>query len=87
MTVQESGLGGKAISDSDVLRFATTLDRTLITLNRRHFVRLHEEGSNHAGIIACTADNDFVALAARIDRVLLEKKTLPGQLVRVHREG
>jgi len=46
-----------------VLRFAIDQGRCLISLNRRHFVKLHEENPKHPGIIVCTTDSDFEALA------------------------
>ena len=87
MTIQESGLGGQSIADDEVLKFATQQCRVLVTLNRRHFVRLHEENPAHMGIIACTADSDFIALASRINAVIREKNPLQCRLVRVHRPG
>lgn len=85
MTVQESGLAGQSVPDVDVLNFATSHGRILVTLNRRHFVRLHEIGMKHAGIIACTADNNFLALADRIDQAMTAHASFDGCLIRVHR--
>lgn len=85
MTVQESGLGGQSITDESVLRFAVGERRAVVTLNRRHFVRLHEENPDHAGIIVCTADKDFLALAARIDYAIRCGSCLDGQLTRINR--
>jgi hypothetical protein len=85
LTVQESGLGGQATTDDEVLRFATRQQRVLVTLNRAHFVRLHAVDAGHAGIIACTADRDFLALAARIDGMIRDQGPLEGRLARVHR--
>jgi predicted nuclease of predicted toxin-antitoxin system len=85
MTVQESGLGGQSITDESVLRFAVGERRAVVTLNRRHFVRLHEENPDHAGIIVCTADKDFLALAARIDYAIRCGSCLNGQLTRINR--
>jgi hypothetical protein len=44
--------------------------RTVLTLNRRHFIRLHQTTPEHAGIVVCTYDPDFVALAQRIHAAL-----------------
>lgn len=87
MTVQESGLGGQSVSDTAVLRFAADQGRALITLNRRHFVKLHHETPEHPGIVACTADVDFVRLASRIDAAIEDHHSLAGRLIRVNRPG
>jgi predicted nuclease of predicted toxin-antitoxin system len=87
LTSHESGQAGLAISDEKVLAFATAEGRILITLNRKHFVRLHKVHSDHPGIIVCTFDPDFVALAQRIQAALVAQPQMVGQLVRIHRPG
>lgn len=66
LTALESGKAGQAISDDDVLAFAVSQGCVLLTLNRKHFIRLHDEQPNHAAMIVCTFDADFSALAAQI---------------------
>ena len=44
LTMPEAGQAGKAVSDEGVLAFARTEGRAVLTLNRKHFIRLH--GSN-----------------------------------------
>ncbi len=56
-----------------------------MTLNRRHFVRLHVTESNRAGIIVCSLDLDFEGQAARIDWAVATQESLAGRLVRVNR--
>ena len=85
LTTAESGRAGKAISDEDVLAFAVAEQRIVVTLNRRHFIRLHHTTPAHAGIVVCTFDPDFVALAQRIHTALEEQPQMAGQLVRVNR--
>ena len=70
LTIQESGNANRQMSDEDVLAFAVSQNRTLLTLNRKHFVRLHNKSAEHAGIVVCTYDPDFSALAERIDGAL-----------------
>ena len=82
-TTFESGRAGQAIPDEAVLEFATSQNRVVLTMNRRHFVRLHLEQVPHAGIVVCSVDLNYVALAIRIHVALLEDMT--GQLVRVNR--
>jgi hypothetical protein len=85
LTTVDAGKAGQAVPDDQVLSFATGEGRALLTLNRRHFVRLHTSGVVHAGIIVCTFDADFVAQAARIEQAILSVPDLTAQLIRVNR--
>lgn len=85
LTSQEAGNAGRSVPDLEVLEFAIADQRAVITLNRRHFVRLHHEHPQHDGIIVCSYDSDFEALAARIDEVLSAGTKLEGQLIRINR--
>jgi hypothetical protein len=69
------------------LAFAVTETRILITLNRKHFVRLHQVQAEHAGIIVCTFDPDFRALAQRVHAALMAQPQMAGRLVRINRPG
>jgi hypothetical protein len=71
LTIQESGKAGQALPDEDVLSFAYIEGRILLTLNRKHFVRLHKNKAKHAGIFACTFDPNFKALAKRIHESII----------------
>jgi hypothetical protein len=68
VTAQEDGR--TATPDPDLLARAYALGRALLTHNRRHFERLHRQGTTHSGILSATRDRDFPALAARIHRAL-----------------
>lgn len=85
LTVQEAGQGGKGIGDPDVLAFAVTQRRAVLTCNRWDYIRLHTRVRPHAGIIVCTRDDDFAALAVRIDRAIAACPSLDNQLLRVNR--
>lgn len=85
LTIQESGLANQGTSDSVVLDFAMAQRRVVLTMNRRHFIRLHYDRPEHPGIVICTADADTPALAERIDRVASQVQSLAGQLLRVNR--
>lgn len=87
LTVQEAGNAGQAIPDEAVLSFARDEGRILLTLNRKHFIRLHHARPDHAGIIACTFDPNFVDLAHRIHEVIESQTLLAGQFIRVNRPG
>ena len=58
LTAQDAGNADQAIPDNEVLAFATREGRAILTLNRLHFLRLHQISPAHAGIIACTFDPD-----------------------------
>jgi len=85
LTVLEAGKAEQAIEDQEVLAFSTSLNRTLLTLNRKHFIRLHEDRPSHAGIVVCTYDPDFARQAERIHLILLAHPDPAGKLLRVNR--
>ena len=85
LTIQEAGKADQALPDDAVLKFATSENRAVLTMNRRHFIRLHREQPQHAGIIACTLDPDFVGQAERIHHAIGSQTSLTGQLIRVNR--
>jgi hypothetical protein len=86
-TSQEAGNAGRAVPDEEALAYSTTERRVLLTLNRRHFVRLHQTISDHAGIVVCTFDPDFAGQAERIHGLLVGGENWAGQLLRVNRPG
>jgi hypothetical protein len=49
LTVLEAGKAEQSISDEDVLAFAIEQDRLVLTMNRRHFIRLRNERPQHVG--------------------------------------
>ncbi len=85
LTVLETGHAGQAWPDEQVLAFATSEQRALLTLNRKHFFRLHNLEPNHSGIIASTFDANFTALATRIDVAIASAESLNGQVLRINR--
>jgi predicted nucleic acid-binding protein len=85
LTTQEADNAGKALPDAEVLAFAIQEGRTLVTLNRRHFIRLHRDQPNHHGIVVCTYDADFASQAKRIHEALGDSEWIAKQLFRVYR--
>ena len=85
LTTAEAGRAGQSIPDDQVLAFAVSSSLAVLTLNRRHFIRLHQERPDHSGIVVCTFDPDFSALATRIHAEVSGVGTLRGRLVRVNR--
>jgi len=78
LTIQETGKANQAESDEEILASAYAEDRIVLTLNRLHFIRLHNKDTNHKGIIACTFDPNFDALARRIHLALKTHPDLSG---------
>jgi len=85
LTTIESDRAGQAIPEAEILAFAGAEDRIVITLNRRHCIRLHHTTPTHVGIIVCTFDLDFAALAQRIHTALEAHPQMAGRLVCVNR--
>ena len=85
LTIQETGKADQAVPDDELLKFAASANRAVLTLNRRHFIRLHLGNPQHAGIIVCTVDPDFARQAGRIHKAIGAQTSLAGQLIRVNR--
>ena len=85
LTIQGAAQANQAISDEAVLAFAHSEGRRLLTRNRKHFIRLHNQQAAHSGIIACTFDPDFAAMAGRIDIAIQAQPHPSGQLTRINR--
>ncbi len=85
LTTSDAGNAGKALPDEAVLEFAVAQNRVPITLNRKHFIRLHSSNPDHHGIIVCSVDPDFTALAHRIHEAKEAVESLKGKLIRVNR--
>ncbi|NET61903.1 MAG: hypothetical protein F6K47_39030 [Symploca sp. SIO2E6] len=83
LTVQEAGNAGR--SDPEVLAFAISQNRAVLTQNRRDFIRLHLQQPNHAGIIVCKDNRDVEVLATQIDKALSKEEKLSDHLIRVNR--
>lgn len=85
LTVQEAGNANLGIPDEDVLAFAASNGRAVVTINRFDFVRLHRLQPDHAGIIVCTDDPDRNQMAVRLHQAISAEETLRGKLIRVNR--
>lgn len=85
LTTVETDQAGQAVPDELVLAFACMEKRAVLTLNRRHFIRLHGENAEHTGIVVCTFDPDFTGQAWRIHETVSALTQLDGQLIRINR--
>jgi len=85
LTIQESGKANQEYPDDAVLEEATADSRAVLTINRKHFLKLHRQSPNHHGIILYTADLDFSCQAARIHDRIQTQEPLAGKILRVNR--
>ena len=85
LTTADSGRAEQAMPDAEVLAFALEVDLIVVTLNRRHFTRLHHTTPAHAGMVVWSFDPDLPAWARRIHTALATPPQMTGQRVRVNR--
>jgi hypothetical protein len=87
LTALAAGNANHAAPDEEVLAFAASQRRILLTYNRLHFLRLHRKSPNHAGVVICTFDPDFNGQAQRIHEAVDKEGSMEGKLIRVNRLG
>lgn len=85
LTVQEAGNANQRIPDDQVLMFAISQERSILTINRIDFIRLHRRDDNHFGIVVCTNNRNWEQFAERIDGTVRAEESLQGKLIRVVR--
>lgn len=85
LTVQEAGNANQRIPDELVLAFAVGQERSILTINRIDFIRLHRRDNQHFGIVVCTNNRNWEQFAARIDKTVRAEESLRGKLIRVVR--
>jgi len=84
-TTHDVGQSNLGIPDKDVLEFAFNSKRAILTCNRRDFIRLHNSSTpKHFGIIVCSEDIDYSALAHRIHESVKCISCLSGELIRIN---
>jgi uncharacterized protein with PIN domain len=88
LTTHEMGKSNLSIPDEDVLAFAISENRAILTINRKDFMRLHRLNTIHSGIIVCTKNDDFENFAVCIHKVLLPyEANTDNLLLRVYKEN
>ena len=85
LRAHEAGQANRKIPDPQVLAFAISLKRAVLTMNYWHFVRLSNRTTSHYGIVACTKHTDFVTFAQRIHQAVLAQSPLDNKLVQVNK--
>jgi uncharacterized protein with PIN domain len=88
LTTHEMGKSNLSIPDEDVLAFAISENRAIVTINRKDFMRLHRLNPIHSGIIVCTKNDDFENFAVCIHKVLFPYgENTDNLLLRVYKEN
>jgi hypothetical protein len=87
LTSREAGLANRGAGDPDIFEAAVAAGRTILTNDRRDYVRIHMRQPRHAGIVICTYDPDAGRLARRIHAAISAHVSLAGMLIRVTRPG
>jgi hypothetical protein len=87
LTSYESGQANQGIPDENVLTFATESDRSVITLNRDDFLKLHRLSIPHCGIIICKDDRDYLAQAETLNDFLQDQANLINRLIRIQKQN
>ena len=85
LTVQEAGNANQRIPDEQVLAFAVSQERAILTINRIDFIRLHRRDDQHFGIVVCTNNRNWEQFAARVNDVVIAEGSLQKKLIRVVR--
>ncbi|WP_395745480.1 DUF5615 family PIN-like protein [Prosthecobacter sp.] len=85
LTTHNVGKSNEGVPDDEVLAYAIAEDRAVLKHNRKDYIRLHRLNPAHAGIIVCTSNPDFPALAIKIDATLSTMDSLRDVLLRVNR--
>ena len=88
LTSVEAGQANQGIPDNEVLTYAASENRILITLNSEDFIKLHRSGINHNGIIICKDDRDYSGQAQTLQNYL-QKQTLnlSNCLIRIQKQN
>jgi predicted nuclease of predicted toxin-antitoxin system len=82
LTTHDVSKSGKGIADIEVLSFAISLERAVITFDK-DFFKLHRNNPNHCGIILCTENRNYLQLAQIIHTKLSQISQIEKQLVRI----
>ena len=85
VTSLEAANANTGVPDDEVLQFAASHNRILLTYNRRDFLRLHHHcNGEHAGMVICSFDPNFVRQARRIHDAIQAMPDLAGVLIRIN---
>jgi predicted nuclease of predicted toxin-antitoxin system len=84
LTTREAGKDNQKIPDEEVVAFAHSQQRWVLTLNRMDFIYIHQRGQPHSGIIVCKADKDLQGQVEKIHAAVLTSQ-VDRPLIRISR--
>jgi hypothetical protein len=85
LTALEAANANQRIADEAVLACAVSGNRTVLTINRKHFIALYHRMPAHCGIVVRSLDEDSAGQATRIHEAVSQHADLTGMLIRVNR--
>lgn len=80
LTVREAGNAEQGIPDDEVLAFAIGQERSILTINKYDFVRLHRRNDNHYGIVVCSDDRKNRIIEIRVLKVTQNTQIMSGSI-------
>ena len=88
LTSYEAGQANQRIPDNQVLRYATSIHRILITENRQDFINLHGVTFDHPGIIIFKSDRDYIGKIKAMSYFLtIDSQPLENRLLRIKKQN
>jgi len=88
LTSYEAGQANQRIPDNQVLHYATSIHRILITENRQDFINLHGVTLDHPGIIIFKSDRDYIEkIKAMSDFLTIDSQPLENRLLRIKKQN
>ena len=88
LTSYEAGQANQRIPDNQVLHYATSIHRILITENRQDFIDLHGVTLDHPGIIIFKSDRDYIGkIKAMSDFLTIDSQPLENRLLRIKKQN
>ena len=87
ITSYDAGQANQGIPDDQVLNYATQNGLILITFNRDDFIKLHQSGLQHAGIIICKTDRDYQGQVKTLHEYLQNETILTNRLIRIKKQN
>jgi predicted nuclease of predicted toxin-antitoxin system len=86
ITSYDAGQANQAISDNEVLNYATQNNLAVITFNRDDFIELHNQSIKHSEILICKTNRDCQSQINFLHDYLQTQNSLPNRLIRIKKQ-